>query len=65
MILFQLAKNLTLKVSPDQISLPLPSFKYKIKMSSRIIYKLTENNKIAYSGKMSNQKKALSAQMLS
>ena len=27
---------------------PLPSFKYKIKMNDRIIYKLTENNKQAF-----------------
>ena len=40
----------------SQISLPLPSFKYKIKMSSRIIYKLTENNKIAYKRLFDNNK---------
>ena len=27
---------------------PLPSFKYKIKMNDRIIYKISENNKKAF-----------------
>ena len=38
------------------IALPLPTFKYKIKMNNRIIYKLTENNKIAYKRLFDNNK---------
>ena len=35
---------------------PLPSFKYKIKMSNRIIYKISENNKKAYKRLFENSK---------
>ena len=35
---------------------PLPSFKYKIKMNDRIIYKITENNKQAFRRLFENSK---------
>ena len=46
----------SLNNNTSPISLPLPTFKYKIKMSNRIIYKLTENNKIAYKRLFDNSK---------